>query len=127
MIKQAKELLELSKTRNKEFATKVLSGLRESIIEGCIARASEGYTFCSIDLENMPLYPKDILLEKCVEIVSEFEKSDYGYIVSIDDYNNDKKIVLTFSWEDRLHGDIPCRRNHLYDTYREILNKWECV
>lgn len=126
-IKPAKELLDFSKARNNVLVMNALKGLRERIIQACNERATDGCSFCSIDFEYIPLQARDTFLEKCAEILFEFEV--LGYKCSIDDISTDKytsSCILTVSWgifEQKCLLD----GSRLYDTFRRIINRTECV
>ena len=122
-MKSAKELYKISKEQAPLLVEGVLDGVKEHSIERCEEEANVGSTSYSIYLKQTRDFAKELLLEKCIELVKDFE--DNGYKVSIDDSGNGYYInfIITFSWD----GVIRKKYNrhfgackHLYDTENGI-------
>lgn len=120
----ASKLYKISKEQKPQIVDEVLKGVEEHIAERCVQEANKGNTSYSIYLKSTYKYAEDLLFERCIKLVKEFE--DYGYKISIDDAGDDMKVeyILTFSWdgnviikESRRFG----RNYHLYDTNSGII------
>ena len=123
-MRTANELYEFTMAQAPILVDRVLDGVKEHIVEKCEERARQGATNYSIYLKKEYAYIKDLLLEKCVELVKEFE--DNGYEISIDDVGNEKYIefVITVSWDGLLEycPSRPFKKaKHLYDSVRNII------
>lgn len=124
-MKSAKELYKISKEQAPLLVKGVLNGVKEHCIERCEEEANIGSTTYAIYLKQTRKFAKELLLEKCIELVKDFE--DSGYKVSIDDSGNGYYInfIITFSWDGVVrkkndkHFDI---YTHLYDTENGIAN-----
>jgi len=121
----ASKLYEITKKQQPKLVEKVMDGVKEHIIMRCVQYASKGDTCYSIYLKGTYKYVEDLLFEKCLKLIKDFE--DKGYKVSIDDCGDNKCIsyVLTFSWDGNLvtrkgrgHYDV---NYHLYDTDNGII------
>lgn len=126
-MKSASELYEISKTQAPLLAEEVLKGVKEHCIEKCEEKAvNEGGTYYSIYLKQTYGFVKELLLEKCIELVREFESN--GYKVSIDDSGNGYYVnfVITFSWNGIVQGRSRKTfgaNQHLYDTDSGVIGK----
>ena len=124
-MKNAKELYEISKEQVSLLVKNVLDGVKEHCIERCEEEANLGSTSYSIYLKQTRGFAKELLLEKCIELVKDFE--DNGFKVSIDDSGNGYYInfTITFSWDGTIHKKYDKHfdaYNHLYDTEGGIMD-----
>ena len=122
-MKTAKELYEISKEQAPLLVKAVLDGVKEHSISRCEEEANKGSTYYSIYLKQTLGFAKELLLDKCIELVKEFDEN--GYKVSIDDSGNGYYInfIITFSWDGIVHKKGSCSlydREHLYDTDKGI-------
>lgn len=124
-MKSAKELYEISKEQATLLVKAVLNGVKEHCITRCEEEANIGSTTYAIYLKQTREFAKELLLEKCIELVKDFEEN--GYKVSIDDSGNGYYIsfIITFSWDgfvrkkyDKHFGVY----KHLYDTENGIVD-----
>lgn len=126
-IKQADELLKLTRTKNTDLVDEVLKGVREHVAERCVMEANKGRCNYSIFLKKTYSYAEELLFEKCLKLVKEFEQ--HGYKVSIDgeNYGDTVEYILTFSWNGEVKKYINKspfnKEKHLYDTDNEIVSK----
>ena len=124
-MKTAKELYKISKEQSLLLVKNVLDGVKEHCIERCEEEADIGSTYYSIYLEQTRNFVKELLLEKCIELIKEFE--DNGFKVSIDDSGNGCYIhfIITFSWDEIIRKKYDKHFGafgHLYDTENGIAN-----
>lgn len=122
-MKTAKELYKISKEQAPLLVKNVLDGVKKHCITRCEEEANIGSTSYSIYLKQTRAFAKELLLEKCIELVKDFE--DNGFKVSIDDSGNGYYIdfIITFSWDGIVHKKGSCSlysREHLYDTDKGI-------
>lgn len=125
-MKTAKELYKISKEQAPLLVKAVLDGVKEHSIKRCEEEANKGSTYYSIYLHQTLGFAKELLLNKCIELIKEFENN--GYQISIDDSGNGYYInfIITFSWDGNIHKhkdkhfDI---YEHLYDTERGIIQE----
>jgi hypothetical protein len=124
-MKSAKELYEISKEQAPLLVKSVLGGVKEHCITRCEEEANTGSTTYAIYLNKTREFAKELLLEKCIELVKDFE--DNGYKVSIDDSGNGYYIefIITFSWDGLIykkHDKYFGEYEHLYDTENGIVD-----
>lgn len=122
----ADKLYEISKKQRPVLVEKVMNGIKEHIIMRCEQYANKGDTCYSIYLNGTYKYAEDLLFEKCLELIKEFENK--GYKVSIDDCGSGNHInyILTFSWDGNLvtrEGAGFGKNRHLYDTNNGVFTK----
>lgn len=124
-MKSAKELYEISKEQAPLLVRAVLDGVKEHCITRCEEEANIGSTTYAIYLKQTREFAKELLLEKCIELVKDFEEN--GYKVSIDDSGNGYYIdfIITFSWDGLIrkkHDKHFGVYKHLYDTENGIVD-----
>lgn len=117
-MRTANELYEFTMAQAPILVDRVLDGVKEHIVEKCEERARQGATNYSIYLKKEYAYIKDLLLERCIELIKEFE--DNGYKISIDDVGNENyvKFIITVSW----NGLLECYPNRPFKEARHLYN-----
>jgi hypothetical protein len=125
-MKSAKKLYEISKEQSSQLVKSVLNGVKERAIERCEEEANKGFTYYSIYLHQTFGFAKELLLNKCIELIKEFENN--GYQISIDDSGNGYYInfIITFSWDGNIHKNKDKHFDiyeHLYDTEHGIIQE----
>lgn len=124
-MKTAEELYVISKEQAPLLVKEVLDEVKEHCVIRCEEEANIGSTYYSIYLKQTRDFAKKLLLEKCIELVKDFENN--GFKVSIDNSGNGYYInfIITFSWDgiirkkyDKHFGTY----EHLYDTENGIVD-----
>lgn len=103
-MKNAQELYKISKLKEKELIENKLKDIKKIILQKTEERANDGLTYCTIFDEN-EIRLKDILIDKYIKLVKEFENQ--GYKVSISVVNNDFIVIFTIylSWDNKVRSE----------------------
>lgn len=115
-MKKAQELYKISKLKEKELIENKLKDIKKIISLKMEKSANDGFTYCTI-FDESEIRLKDILIDKYIKIVKEFENQGYKVSISVIDNSFIAIFTIYLSWDNKVRSE-----NHGLLLYKSEVN-----